>query len=245
MELSVSRWKDTLGIVASVGCAVHCAATPVLLAFLPSLKLTDWMASPQFHQVAAILCVGLVSISIWPAFRQFRDYRVLGLSSMGLGLVIAAAFFLPDQCCSHSLTSAPSLENVQQVGLAANSDRSASLHTNCDCETHSVFAKKRLGSSEHLVSFASISTSDEPPARDLDPSPQTAHDHSHAVAGSSFLASIQPWLTPLGGLLLVLAHGLNIRRQVGCSKSCRCSSKDRHQRNSDEAFVNLGSTKAA
>ena len=74
----MNRWKDTLGIIASVTCAIHCAATPILLAFLPALKLTEWMASPQFHQAAAVICVGLVSISIWPAFRLFRD-SILGV----------------------------------------------------------------------------------------------------------------------------------------------------------------------
>ena len=93
MEKSLNRWKDTLGIIASVACAVHCAATPLLLAFLPALTFTEWMASPRFHQVAAGICVGMVALAIWPAFMRFRDYRVLSLSGAGLGLISQPHFF--------------------------------------------------------------------------------------------------------------------------------------------------------
>ena len=188
MEQSVNRWKDTLGILASVACAIHCAATPILLAFLPALKLTEWMASPQFHQAAAIVCVGLVSISIWPAFRLFRDFKVLGLSTTGLGLVITAAFFLPDQCCSHAVSHG---DHSHTTGSSPVSE---------------------LGHAGH---------------------DHAGHDHaghSHASGTSlastfpmDLLAKLQPWMTPLGGLMLVLAHGLNLRRRFGsCERGCAC-----------------------
>ncbi|MFM8572020.1 MAG: MerC domain-containing protein, partial [Pirellula sp.] len=32
----MQNWKDRLGIFTSVACAIHCAATPVLLATLPA-----------------------------------------------------------------------------------------------------------------------------------------------------------------------------------------------------------------
>jgi MerC mercury resistance protein len=205
MEQSVNRWKDTLGILASVACAIHCAATPILLAFLPALKFTEWMASPQFHQAAAIVCVGLVSISIWPAFRLFRDFRVLGLSTAGLGLVITAAFFLPDQCCSHAVS---------------HGDRS---HT--------------TGSPVNELSHA-------------------GHDHaghSHAsetTLASTFpmdlLVSLQPWMTPLGGLMLVFAHGLNIRRRfVSCERGCACHKSKSAARVETIEIAALGNVKAA
>jgi hypothetical protein len=181
MEKSGNQWKDSLGILASVACAIHCAATPVLLAFLPALSFTEWMASPRFHHIAALVCVGMVSLAIWPAFVKFRDYRVLSLSTAGLALLISAAFFLPDECCSRPLG-----ESVE------------------------------LASGEH------------------NHGPSETHVHS-AHAGSTYTASlvspellslIQPWMTPLGGLLLVIAHGFNLRRPVrrsSCRKSgCEC-----------------------
>ena len=31
-----SAWQDSIGIVASVGCAIHCAAMPFVIAYLPA-----------------------------------------------------------------------------------------------------------------------------------------------------------------------------------------------------------------
>jgi hypothetical protein len=181
MERSLNQWKDRLGIIASVTCAIHCAATPILLAFLPALKLTEWMASPRFHQIAAVVCVGMVSIAIWPAFRRFRDYRVLWLSSAGLGLLIAAAFILPDECCSHAVAGTDSADSH-----AGHNHPTTGSH-NHDHATHEHSA---------TVSIASIISPD-------------------------LLASFQPWMTPIGGLMLVVAHCLNLHR-LSCSNS-RCS----------------------
>ena len=205
-EQSVNRWKDTLGIIASVTCAVHCAATPILLAFLPALKFTEWMASPQFHQSAALICVALVSISIWPAFRLFGDFKVLGLSTAGLGLVITAAFFLPNQCCSHVVS-------------------------------HEGHSHTTGGSPVNELSHAGHS--------------HAGHSHnSETTLASMFptdlLASIQPWLTPLGGLMLVLAHGLNLRRRFeSCKRGCVCHSSKITARVQTIEIAGLGNVKAA
>ncbi len=203
----MNRWKDTLGIIASVACAVHCAATPLLLLFLPALKFTEWMASPQFHQVAALICVGIVSISIWPTFRRFRDYRVLSLSTAGLSLLLGAAFLLPDECCSHThaeLTQSSSgFSKLVSVSESTNSDHDHADH-------------------DHA-------------AHDHSSHDHASHDHSsHAsettiagVTNSPWFAKIQPWMTPLGGLLLVIAHTLNLRRRFSaCGPNCGCSHSD-------------------
>jgi len=230
---SVNRWKDKLGIVASVTCAVHCAATPILLACLPALKFTEWMASPQFHQVAAIICVGLVAMSIWPAFRKFRDYRVLGLSSAGLVLIVAAAFVLPDHCCSHTevagdlpLATAGLGGKVHLVSSSKTVSESEAVCTD-GCCSDSVFAKRRalLGGS------GSIATGNPGP-QDPTSHDHASHDHSShehtdfasALFGNIFVATVQPWLTPIGGVLLVMAHAFNLsRRRTSCgSAACGC-----------------------
>ncbi len=204
MEKNLNQWKDSLGIFASATCAVHCAATPILLAFLPALKFTEWMASPRFHQIAAVVCVGMVSLAIWPAFRRFRDYRVLSLSTAGLGLLIAAAFFLPDKCCSHTIASASSMDS--HIGHNYPTDQ-AQNHASHD---------------------------------------HASHDHDHALTtltasatSGDLIAVFQPWMTPLGGLLLVFAHGLNLRRRV-CSKSrCECKANAASTYRSEDANLLL------
>jgi hypothetical protein len=198
MENSGS-WRDRLGIVASVLCAIHCAATPVLLAFLPTLQFTEWMASPRFHQIAAIVCVSLVSIAILPAFRRHRDLRILGSSLTGIGMIVTAAFFLPDSCCvdaccvpeKGSVTSLHHHEHSHDDHAHSGHDHSGHTHEH--------------GSSNQLASVNETTL-------------QTA-----GLLPISWDA-IQPWMTPVGGLLLVLAHFLNMRRSSGfaCDSRCKC-----------------------
>jgi len=212
-------WKDRLGIFASVACAIHCAVTPFLIASLPALKLTEWMASPLFHQIVAVACSLLVAIAIWPSFARFRDYRILGLSTAGLSLIVASAFLLPDACCSNA--------------------------TQC--------------SEDHCCETTAVAGSDHGHPHDH------SHDHSHAdhthgdragsaegpeLATASFAAPIQfaatwfqPWMTPIGGLLLIVAHGLNLRRRTQCSLKC-CSAEESVEdpNNSHSILEPLGSS---
>ena len=183
MDRSLNNWKDRLGIIASVACAVHCAATPILLACLPALTFTEMMASARFHQVAAVVCVAMVSLAIWPNFRKFRDYRVLSLSTAGVGLLISAAFFLPDECCSHSLASVS--------GVAPQAGHN---HAN-------------------PVSF-------------VEKTEKAGHSHTAlaSLLSPELIALVQPWMTPMGGVLLVLAHGMNIRLRVCKRSRCNCKS---------------------
>ena len=188
MEKSGNQWKDSLGILASVACAIHCAATPILLVFLPALSFTEWMATPRFHQIAALVCAGMVSLAIWPAFIKFRDYRVLSLSTVGLALLITAAFFLPDECCSRPLG--------ESAHLAADE------HNHVLGETH-IHA------------------------------PHSRSTYTASLVSPELLSLVQPWMTPLGGLLLVIAHGFNLRRPVRNS-SCRKSGCEGHRSSSTD-----------
>jgi ABC-type nickel/cobalt efflux system permease component RcnA len=60
-----------------------------------------------------------------------------------------------------------------------------------------------------------------------------AHDHEHAHGQSptmqlAGIGSIQPWMTPLGGVFLMFAHGLNLRLNLRGRKctSAGCSDTD-------------------
>jgi len=204
----MGNWKDRLGIFASATCAVHCAATPVLLATLPALKFTEWMASPLFHQIAAVACCSIVAVAIWPSFLKFRDYRILSLSSLGLGLILSAAFVLPDECCSKELPSGQPLALVSDSHVSKTSESADCCSESC-CKKEVQVALKQ----EH--------------AHDHDHS----HGHAHGQSPTMQLAgigSIQPWMTPLGGVFLMFAHGLNLRLNLRGRKcaSAGCSDTD-------------------
>jgi len=163
-------WKDRLGIFASAACAVHCAATPLLVAALPTLKLTEWMADPRFHQVVAVLCCGLVAISIVPIALRYRNFRLFSLASTGLGLILAAAFLAPENCCS--------------------------------LEPHAVAVEHE----DHDHASHDHASHDD-----------AEHGHSHPDESPTLLMAglsiAHPWMTPVGGLLLIIAHALNMRRR--------------------------------
>lgn len=208
------EWKDRLGIFASAACAVHCAATPILIATLPALKFTEWMADPRFHQVVAVLCCGLVGLSIWPAFLRFRDMRILSLSSAGLGLIVSAAFLLPDACCSSGHALPTDACACADGDLCVNGDSTHATHAGHDHDDHDGHdghhhAHHDDGHSEHASSEIPDWIAGKPSETSISPS----------LAG---IGLVQPWMTPIGGLLLIAAHVLNLRRRLAAQRSELC-----------------------
>lgn len=86
---------DAFGITASTICAIHCIATPVALAFLPAYAGETW-ESPLVHQ----LCAGAVAIfcvlAAVQGYRKHLDWKVVSPLAVGLLLVVAATFLLPE-----------------------------------------------------------------------------------------------------------------------------------------------------
>lgn len=199
----MGQWKDRLGIFASVACAIHCAVTPFLIASLPALKLTEWMASPLFHQVVAIACSILVALAIWPSFARFRDFRILGLSTAGLSFIVASAFLLPDTCCSTG-SQCTSDHCCEKPAITVAGNDHGHDHSHAHDHSHS----------DHAHGDDTRST----------PGPELA---TASLSGpfQSAATWFQPWMTPIGGLLLIVAHGLNLRRRTQCSLKC-CSEAD-------------------
>ena len=221
----MGNWKDRLGIFASATCAVHCAATPVLLATLPALKFTEWMASPLFHQLAAVACCSIVAVAIWPSFVKFRDYRILSLSSLGLGLILSAAFVLPDECCSKGLPSGQSLALASAASVSETGDSADCCSESC-CKKEVQVALKHGHEHEHEHEHGH--------GHDAHGHGHDAHGHGHDAHGQSptmqlaGIGSFQPWMTPLGGVFLMFAHGLNLRLNLRGRKcaSAGCSDTD-------------------
>ncbi|MEM9643413.1 MAG: MerC domain-containing protein [Planctomycetota bacterium] len=90
---------DWLGLICSIGCAIHCAATPILLGILPSAVAVDWLGDALFHQIVAILCAFLVFRAVLPGYRKHGNRFVAISASIGLGCLFCAAFVIPGTCC--------------------------------------------------------------------------------------------------------------------------------------------------
>ena len=66
-----SSWRDWLGVVASVGCAIHCAAMPFVFAYLPALGLS-FLADEAFHKWMALVCFLIAIVAFVPGIRKHK-----------------------------------------------------------------------------------------------------------------------------------------------------------------------------
>ncbi len=174
-----NRRDDLLGVACSLGCAIHCAAMPVLASFLPVFTSNTLLSDPLLHQVLALVCTVLVARSIVAGYLSHRKRSVAAAATVGVTLLLVTAFVLPHYCAS---SPGPAVAMAGDVQVAP-------IH-------------KHLSST--LLTDYSM--------RDL---------LGSSLAGA--LSALAPYLTPIGGLLLVFAHGYNIRL-LGCKdRGCRCS----------------------
>ena len=148
-KLMVS-WRDFAGVTASLACAVHCAAMPLVIAYLPAVGLS-WMAEEGFHKWMAAICIVLALAAFIPGWRKHRRFSPVLWGVAGLALLMSAAFIL------------------EPLGLGCA--HCASCHTACETSGQSTFLSATM---------------------------------------------ISPWITPIGGLLLVIAHLLNHRFACLC-----------------------------
>ena len=81
---------DWLGAAASLACAVHCAAMPLLVSLLPLVRLS-FLAKEQTEWALICLSLGLGSLSLLPSYaRKHRRLRLLLLFAFGGSLIITA-----------------------------------------------------------------------------------------------------------------------------------------------------------
>lgn len=153
----IQRWGDALGLIASVGCAIHCAATPIVIALLPTWGLS-WLAHDAFHQWMFAACFLIAIVAFVPGLRRHGSWLPMQVGFLGL-IFIGVAAFVPGAHCCHGC--------VQSAETAA-------------------------ATSFQLLQLA---------------------------GWSQWWEKIVPWVTPLGGGVLVAAHLLNHRLSCSCT-SC-------------------------
>lgn len=216
---------DWLGVLCSFGCAVHCAAMPVLLATLPSFTNLRWLADPLFHQIVAVLCGVLVARAIVPGYRKHGNSRVVALAGVGLGMLFAAAFVLPDTCCSDAAELRKSSENYSAENYSAEIvQRSPNIVL---VSRASAAGATKLGHFNELneggavrreqVNCPHASTLSRPLLSAIELEGQLG------ATGAQALIRAQPYLSPIGGLFLIVAHIMNIR--LRCCRRSPCQSK--------------------
>jgi hypothetical protein len=79
---------DRLGAGASLVCAAHCAAMPLLIGLLPLVGL-GFLAEERTEWALVGLSIGIGSLSLIPSFaRKHRQWRPLLLFACGASLII-------------------------------------------------------------------------------------------------------------------------------------------------------------
>jgi len=178
-----STWKDWMGIVASVGCAIHCAAMPFVIAYLPSLGLS-FLADEAFHKWMALICFLIAIVAFIPGIKKHGNWIPVSVGAIGLALITFAAFGLAGECCaSCSATATP----TTHLSESTATETASAACEECD----------------HCHSLAETS--------DIDVEVDSATE-------KDLLATLAPWITPFGGLILVSAHLMN--RRFGCPCDC-------------------------
>ena len=180
-----SSWRDWLGVVASVGCAIHCAAMPFVFAYLPALGLS-FLADEAFHKWMALVCFLIAIVAFVPGIRKHKNWTPLSVAVVGLTLITYAAFGLAGECCA----SCSSKESAELVVTAE-----------ADC-AHCTECESCKSSSCKSSATASV----------------TAIAQQTTPKKSGLLSILAPWITPVGGVMLVGAHLLN--RRYGCLCGC-------------------------
>jgi hypothetical protein len=180
-----STWRDSLGIVASVGCAIHCAAMPFVIAYLPALGLS-FLADESFHKWMALVCFLIAIVAFIPGVRKHGNWIPVSIGAVGLAFITFAAFGLAGECCA-------SCDSASSNGSGGTTIAATVTGTECDgCETCEEYADSDENKSISLP--------------------------NESAEENDLLATLAPWITPFGGLMLVSAHLLN--RHYGCLCGC-------------------------
>ncbi|QDV44487.1 MerC mercury resistance protein [Stieleria neptunia] len=190
-----SGWSDWAGMVASIGCAIHCAAMPLVIAYLPALGLS-FLADEAFHKWMAGGCFAIALTAFIPGLRQHGRLTPVIIGSVGLMVISIAAFGFAGECCAACESGAASIPagTLDESGKVLDS-ATTEVCTD-DCCPHCASETAAVG-----------------------PKPVLAGVNVAALPiQSPWVARIVPWMTPLGGIVLVIAHLLN--RRYGCLCGC-------------------------
>ncbi|MEM9657072.1 MAG: MerC domain-containing protein [Planctomycetota bacterium] len=146
------RWSDGVGMAASIGCAIHCAAMPFVIAYLPAFGLS-FLADEAFHKWMAVGCFVIALIAFVPGLRRHGRSTPVIVGSVGLAMISVAAFGFAGECCPSCVGSSTP---------AASASNAACADAGCQhCPSES-FAASPIPAEPSSASLAASTTSPSP-----------------------------------------------------------------------------------
>jgi uncharacterized membrane protein YfcA len=92
---TVVHW-DAIGFTASTLCAIHCAATPLLLTALPLIGL-KFLAHPAIEAAMIVLSLMIGATSLRHGYRKHhRKLTALLILIVGFAMIFTGHFVLPE-----------------------------------------------------------------------------------------------------------------------------------------------------
>jgi hypothetical protein len=89
---------DCLGIAASCGCALHCAAMPILIGWLSGLGLS-WLGEETTHHWMFAVCVLMALAAFLPGYWRHRRPTAALLGITGIAILAWTVFAVSNDCC--------------------------------------------------------------------------------------------------------------------------------------------------
>lgn len=242
--VSSQAYRDWLGVAASVLCAIHCAAMPFVVGFLPLLGLS-FLAEPSFHKWMVGICLGLALLAFVPGWRRHQRLAPAIIGLCGLGLITFAAFAGPEDCCPTpcAANGTPDEASVMTVALNEEIPCAASC---CDSESASgtvpapADSLVAAGFEEEACAAPCCAAEGEgsilPPDAITVVEIMTVEEDATCIAGccpeeegkvltagsSDFMSMVWLLMTPIGGVILVAAHLTNHRLGCECKTGGCC-----------------------
>ncbi|MCG8585684.1 MAG: MerC domain-containing protein, partial [Pirellulales bacterium] len=110
----IGAWSDWLGTAAAIGCAIHCAAMPLVIAYLPAWGLT-FLADEGFHQWMAVGCFAIAVCAFVPGFRKHGRLTPVITGGVGLAMISIAAFGFAGECCASCETTTSQVASAEST----------------------------------------------------------------------------------------------------------------------------------
>ena len=200
-------WADWTGLAASIACGIHCAAMPLLLSYLPSFGLS-WLAHEGFHQWMTVACFLFAAAAFVPGWRKHKSLVPAFSGVIGITLLSLSAFVFGDECCA----AAAQNQGSQSAACtdAACTDAACTDAACTDAACTDAACTDAACTDAACTDAACTACSEE----EIGQSPEVSTQYQ--------FATFTNWLSPLGGLFLVIGHIANHRKNCTCSSGHCC-----------------------